>query len=104
MLNLERNARYKIFLSSKIDMHRLKGRMITRGGKTRKGRPSYKHKYTFKINGYFRDDKKACFANRGGIDAVIRPYKCGWYLNDKHKLSDDFNFINKENNIVWRQN
>ena len=63
----------------------------------------YKHKYTFKVNGYFRDDKKACYANRGGIDAVIPPYKCGWYLNDKQKLSDDFRFINKENSIVWRQ-
>lgn len=113
------------FLSSKIDIRLLKGRMIggmkqkivcrnvTRSIRTGKSKPvkvtrrvcndKYKHKYTFKVNGYFRDDKKSCYENHRGIDI---PYtkKCGWYLNDKQKLSDDFRFINKENNIVWRQN
>ena len=120
------------FLSSKIDMHRLKGRIISRGGmkqkivcrnvtrSIRKGKSKpvkdtrrvcndkYKQMYHFKVNGYFRDDEKSCYENHRGIDMPYTPTftkkNCGWYLNDKQKLSDDFRFINKENNIVWRQN
>jgi hypothetical protein len=63
----------------------------------------YKYKYTFKVHGFFRDDDKACYENMHGTDIVGNPNKCGWYLNDKDKLSDHFRFINKENNIVWRK-
>ena len=110
-------------------MHRLKGRMIggmkqkivcrnvTRSIRKGKSKPvvtrrvcndKYKQMYHFKVNGYFRDDEKSCYENHRGIDMPYTPKftkkNCGWYLNDKQKLSDDFRFINKENNIVWRQN
>jgi len=65
----------------------------------------YRRMYQFNVNGYFRDDKKSCYENHRGIDMpYYRSKNCGWYLNDKEKLSDDYRFINKENNIVWRQN
>jgi len=90
-------------------------RAIRTGSKTSKKvtrricNDKYRHMYQFNVKGYFRDDKKRCYENHRGID--MPPYRskftkknCGWYLNDKEKLSNDFRFINKENNIVWRQN
>jgi hypothetical protein len=117
------------FLSSRINIEFLRGRIISRGGmkqKTvcknvtrnirtgRKTKPykkvtrricndKYKHMYTFKVNGYFRDDEKACYENMHGTDIVSKPHNCGWYLNDKDKLSSDYRFVKKENNLVWRQ-
>ena len=49
----------KEFLSSKINIDFLRGRIIKRGGMKqtiRRGKRTrhYKHKYTFKVNGYFR--------------------------------------------------
>jgi len=118
------------FLSSKTDIHRLKGRIISRGGMKQKtvcknvtrnirtGKTSkkvtricndkYREMYQFNVKGYFRDDNKSCYENHRGINMPYTPRftkkNCGWYLNDKEKLSDDFRFINKENNIVWREN
>lgn len=71
---------------------------------TRICKDKYRHMYNFKVKGYFRDDEKACYKDGKGIDHATSRRKCGWYLNDKEKLSNDFKFINKENDIVWRQN
>jgi hypothetical protein len=68
----------------------------------------YREMYHFNVKGYFRNDDKSCYENHRGIDmpytSKFTKKRCGWYLNDKEKLSNDFRFINKENNIVWRQN
>ena len=68
----------------------------------------YREMYHFNVKGYFRDDDKSCYENHRGINmpytSKFTKKRCGWYLNDKEKLSNDFRFINKENNIVWRQN
>ena len=69
-------------------------------------RNKYKEMYTIKHKLYYRDDKP-CYENMHGINVPKSPNyskkNCGWYLNDKTKVSNDFNYLKPEN-YVWRKN
>ena len=54
---------------------------------------------------YWRDDEKACYENMHGTDVnTSRKGECGWYVNDRKKISDTFDDIVKPLEIVWRKN
>jgi len=65
-------------------------------------RKKYKYMQPLKHHLYWRDDDKACYENMHGTDVNTSKGQCGWYLNDKKKVSNDYHFLKPEE-YVWRQ-
>jgi hypothetical protein len=65
-------------------------------------RKKYKHIENITNKIYYRDDDKYCYENHKGVNIPFREKNCGWYLNDKKKVSNDYHFLNPEE-YVWRQ-
>lgn len=80
-------------------------RSIRNGRKhvTRVCRNKYKYMNTVKHRLYWRDDDKACYENMHGTDVNTSSKGCGWYLNDKKKVSDNYHDLKKPLEFVWRQ-
>ena len=71
---------------------------------TRVCRNKYKYMNTVKHRLYWRDDEKACFENMHGTDVnTSSKGQCGWSLNDKKKVSDNFRDLKYPLEFVWRQ-
>lgn len=83
------------------NVKRGKYRQVTR----RVCRNKYKHMMPLKHRLYWRDDEKACYENMHGTDVnTSRKGECGWYVNDRKKISATFDDIVKPLEIVWRKN
>lgn len=65
-------------------------------------REKYRKMETLPTKRYFRDDQKRCFENHKGVDIHFTKKRCGWYLNDRKKVSSDFQFLTPQE-YVWRQ-
>jgi len=66
-------------------------------------RNKYKYMNTVKHRLYWRDDNKACYENMHGTDVNTSSKGCGWYLNDKKKVSDNYHDLKYPLEFVWRQ-
>jgi hypothetical protein len=71
---------------------------------TRVCRKKYKFMQPLKHRLYWRDDDKYCYENMHGTDVnTSSKGQCGWYLNDRKKVSDTFSDFMYPLEYVWRQ-
>lgn len=67
-------------------------------------RKKYRHMQNIKHHLYWRDDDKACYENMHGTDVnTSSKGQCGWYLNDRKKVSDTYSDFMYPLELVWRQ-